>query len=71
MIYSLDRDVLYGFQIMVITILYAFGFLWHDLVEVVSDVYFYIHASILDWRTETFPFSSLYLASCIYSKLIE
>lgn len=54
---------------MVITVLYAFGFLWHDLVEVVSDVYCYVHASILDWRTETFslsPLYPLYLASYRY-----
>lgn len=69
MIYGLDRDMLYGFQIIVITVLYAFGSPWHGLVKAVSNVYFYVYAPLPDWMTETFSFSSLYplyLASCKY-----
>lgn len=69
MIYGLDRDMVYGFQITVITVLYAFGSPRHGLLAAVSNVYVHVDAPILDWRMETFPFSSLYslnLASCRY-----
>lgn len=60
MIYDLGRNVVYGLQIIVNTLLEAFGSLWHVLIEVVSNVCFHVYAPILDWKMETFSFSSLY-----------
>lgn len=56
MIYGLDKDVVYGFHIIVISVLYAFGSQCHGLLEAVSSVYFHVHAPILEWRTEIFSF---------------
>lgn len=68
MIYGLVRDVVLDSK-SVITVLEAFGSLWHGLIEAVSNVCLYVYASILHWKMDTFSFSSLYLlflVSCSY-----
>lgn len=56
----LEMWLVYGPQIIVITLLEAFGSLWHVLIEAVSNVRFRVYAPILDWKMDTFSFSSLY-----------